>query len=375
MSLIQSMRDAGRPVAYYPRLARFFGSVNASIFFSQLAYWQDRTNNPLGTYKTTEEWEEETGLSYREQVTARKHLATHGFLVETHKRLEHRVFYRLNFDTIDVAFGEWTKRHSPNCATSNSPNDESAVRGVRIPQFVSKTETTAETTAETIGGERAQAPAPAPPVPKRDDDFAEQVQAQAQAQAAQAARLAAEQAAAEATRIAAEQKAAAAAQDAAQEAAKAPTQARAPAKAEKPAKAAKSAIARATDFPADFAPNAACIELANTLGVTLDGVDGELARFEDYHAAQGTTFKDWQAGLRTWIRNAAKFAKRDRAVAAVKSAPAAETAYQRSMRERVQEFAPSIARKAPEAPGPKSQSAVDFFNTIEMPARTVGALK
>ena len=54
--------------------------------------------------------------------------------------------------------------------------------------------------------------------------------------------------------------------------------------------------------------------------------------------------------------------------------PAAETAYQRSMRERVQEFAPSLARTAPAAQQPR-QSAVEFFNTIEVPARTVGALK
>ena len=54
--------------------------------------------------------------------------------------------------------------------------------------------------------------------------------------------------------------------------------------------------------------------------------------------------------------------------------PAAETAYQRSMRERVQEFAPSLARTAPEQ-RQDTQSAVEFFNAIEVPARTVEALK
>lgn len=88
-------------------------------------------------------------------------------------------------------------------------------------------------------------------------------------------------------------------------------------KAEKPAKAAPS---RATEFPAGFAPNQDCIELAGSLCVTLGGADGELARFEDYHVANGTKFKDWQAGLRTWVRNAAKFAKRDQAAFAAKTA-------------------------------------------------------
>lgn len=160
---------------------------------------------------------------------------------------------------------------------------------------------------------RAQAPAPTPTFPKLDDldlDLAAE-QAQAASKAA-ADQLAAEQA--EATRLAAEQaaatkhKAAAKAREAAQTAAKPQAKAQAPAKAEKPA---KTAVARATEFPAGFEPNDACTELAASLGVTLGGVDGELARFEDYHVANGTTFKDWQAGLRNWIRNAAKFAKRD----------------------------------------------------------------
>ena len=54
--------------------------------------------------------------------------------------------------------------------------------------------------------------------------------------------------------------------------------------------------------------------------------------------------------------------------------PVAETPYQRSMRERAAEFAPSLARKAP-AERQRSQSAADFFNAIEVSARTVGALK
>ena len=54
--------------------------------------------------------------------------------------------------------------------------------------------------------------------------------------------------------------------------------------------------------------------------------------------------------------------------------PVAETAYQRSMRERVREFAPSLARQAPAAQQPR-QSAAEFFNAIEVPVRTVGAIE
>lgn len=44
-----------------------------------------------------------------------------------------------------------------------------------------------------------------------------------------------------------------------------------------------------------------------------------------------------------------------------------ETAYQRSMRERMQEAAPAIARKAP-----GTTQAADFFNTVETPVRRLG---
>ena len=51
--------------------------------------------------------------------------------------------------------------------------------------------------------------------------------------------------------------------------------------------------------------------------------------------------------------------------------PAAETAYQRSMRERMQEAAPESARRDPN----ESANPVDFFNAIEVPARTVEYVK
>ena len=74
MSLSASLTNVGHPVAYYPRLARFFGSVNVAILFAQLHYWSQRGESDLGTHKSSEQFTEETGLSYREQVTARKQL-------------------------------------------------------------------------------------------------------------------------------------------------------------------------------------------------------------------------------------------------------------------------------------------------------------
>lgn len=62
---------------------------------------------------------------------------------------------------------------------------------------------------------------------------------------------------------------------------------------------------RATRLPAGFRPTDAHWALARELGVDLAH---EGPQFVDHHTAKGSTFKDWDAALRTWIRNAAKFA-------------------------------------------------------------------
>lgn len=110
--------DFGRPVAYYPGLVKRFGSVNAVIFFSQIFYWQDKTDSELGVYKSSEEITSETGLSYREQLTARKHLVKRGILVETDKRLEHKIYYRIDCDQLDKIMSQPIEK-TPNAQSAS----------------------------------------------------------------------------------------------------------------------------------------------------------------------------------------------------------------------------------------------------------------
>lgn len=170
----------GQPIAYHPLLAKFLGSVNAAILFGQLAYWEPRAteNRGLGVYKSVQQWTDETGLSYREQVTARRILVDAGFLVETNKRLEHRIYFRIEWDCFNEEFEAWSLPRgsafapdSANCETAfgesfddeppapepHAPNDDSALRGMPKRRSSIGAETTAETTAES----RAAAAAPA----------------------------------------------------------------------------------------------------------------------------------------------------------------------------------------------------------------------
>jgi hypothetical protein len=61
---------------------------------------------------------------------------------------------------------------------------------------------------------------------------------------------------------------------------------------------------RAIALPLDFVPNDGHKKLAEELRVTLND---ELAKFSDYHVAKGTTMKNWDAALNTWLRNAVGF--------------------------------------------------------------------
>lgn len=138
----ESLRVAGKPIAYYPKLAKPLGGVNAAILFGHFFYWHDKTQHELGIYRTAEEIEIETGLSVQEQRTARAKLRERGVLIETEKRIEHRIYYKLNLD----AFDDLMLQHSgsnestaPKCSI-NSPELQNQHSGSNESTAVIRTE-------------------------------------------------------------------------------------------------------------------------------------------------------------------------------------------------------------------------------------------
>ena len=101
------MRAMGKPIAYYPKLAKPLGGVSAAILFSQLFYWQDKATSNLGVYKTRNELEDETGLSHNEQRTAVKKLCEKGVLIITEKRLEHKTYYKIDNEKVNEILGDF----------------------------------------------------------------------------------------------------------------------------------------------------------------------------------------------------------------------------------------------------------------------------
>lgn len=120
MSHYTTLKGLGRAVAYYPELGIKLGNPLAGILLCQLIYWNDKTDNALGIYKSSDEWTAETGMSYSQQRTARKLLRSLGLLVETEKRLEHKIFFKLDVE----AFDKWFQDGLENNDEKPTENDE-----------------------------------------------------------------------------------------------------------------------------------------------------------------------------------------------------------------------------------------------------------
>jgi hypothetical protein len=80
----QKVKDMlpNRVVGYSPDLARMVGGATTGLFLNQLLFLSDKGANPEGwVYKSEQEMGKETGLTKREQQTARRKLLSLGVIV------------------------------------------------------------------------------------------------------------------------------------------------------------------------------------------------------------------------------------------------------------------------------------------------------
>ena len=127
MKIGEAIQDLGRPVAYFPRLAEMIG-VKECIFLSQLIYWTGKGSHDDGwIYKSQDEWLEETGMSNDAQRTARRNLKKLGLIAEKNKKLEHRIYYQADIDTLSELWdGNFAKQ-----GTSTSGGREPPSRSIK----------------------------------------------------------------------------------------------------------------------------------------------------------------------------------------------------------------------------------------------------
>lgn len=95
-SILPELLD--RPIAFQRSFVTITGSVTAALFLSQAVYWANRSDGWF--WKTQAQWEEETGLSRREQDTARKNLTHSGVLREELRGAPAKLHFFVDFQRL-----------------------------------------------------------------------------------------------------------------------------------------------------------------------------------------------------------------------------------------------------------------------------------
>lgn len=145
-----------RPIAFHRSFIKLKIGVTGALFLSQAIYWSHRTRDPEGWfYKTGVEWEEETGLTRREQDGARRKLRNLGIISEEKRGVPCRIHYRVNADILNSLMLELLKSEqendAPNVQTSlhKSANTVCTKAPNKIaPNVQTNTEITTEITKE-----------------------------------------------------------------------------------------------------------------------------------------------------------------------------------------------------------------------------------
>lgn len=153
-------------VSFSPALASLVGR-NEALLLAQLLYWtnviEDEHERDGWFYKNSKEIEEETSLSYREQLTARKNLVFMKLISEETNRLEHVIFFKVNTGCVDDlidGFTAYAERRS-----EMRSEDTSTVTERLSPTSPSDDVTNTEITAE-ITEHRLLNGEPSRPIPK-----------------------------------------------------------------------------------------------------------------------------------------------------------------------------------------------------------------
>lgn len=105
----------GRHIAFHRRLVDLTSSVKASLLLSQSIYWtrhgRDIARNGGWFHKTTEQWAIETGLSPKEQASAREVLRNLALLDDQRIGIPARLHFRLRLDELGARLADRIAGH------------------------------------------------------------------------------------------------------------------------------------------------------------------------------------------------------------------------------------------------------------------------
>jgi hypothetical protein len=113
----------GRHIAFHRRLVDLTSSVKAALLLSQTIYWtrhgRDVARSDGWFHKTTEQWELETGLSAKEQATAREVLRRLALVEDQRMGIPARLYFRLSMDELGARLADRIASHPHAADWSN----------------------------------------------------------------------------------------------------------------------------------------------------------------------------------------------------------------------------------------------------------------
>lgn len=155
-----------RPIAFHRCFVTLTGSVNAALMLSQAVYWQKRNKDGAWWFQTQEKWEDETGLTRREQETARKALRGLPFWKEELRGLPGKLYFFLDLELLLelVAFGETSLHKSAILDCTNHPNSDGGTSHTTVYGEENKEESAKKESAPSGDGSSENPPPPTKPL-------------------------------------------------------------------------------------------------------------------------------------------------------------------------------------------------------------------
>ena len=160
MSTIATYLD--RPIAFQRVFVALGAGITGALLLSQAVYWSRRSGDDTGWFfKTQVEWEEETGLTRREQEGARSRLQSMGLLREERRGIPAKLFYRVDFEALQTSLDECAKQDCTKPPIKDDANEQTGTHQTAKQDCAKRTnrpaqnrqtklrKTTTETTAET----------------------------------------------------------------------------------------------------------------------------------------------------------------------------------------------------------------------------------
>lgn len=149
IELIRLMNE--KPIAFNKHYVFLGCGINGAVMLSQLVYWADKSKDPNGwIYKTGKEWTEETGLTRREQDTARKNLRELGFIEEHKHGVPCKVHFRVNQNALYSALIDHAQKRQTDAQISQTECTETPnlIGGMRQTNTESTSKITSKSTTD-----------------------------------------------------------------------------------------------------------------------------------------------------------------------------------------------------------------------------------